>query len=67
MRSLTLRYEPYQARNSINRPQPTMIRNAKNGIATGGRSCTGKSASPTSFEAKLMLPMRLPRIGTLIP
>src|SRR6516165_8950689 len=33
---------------------------------TGGRSCTGKSASPTSFEVKLMLPMRLPRMGTLI-
>ena len=52
MRSLTLRYEPNQARNSINRPQPTMIRNAKNGIATGGRSCAGKSVEPDFFRGE---------------
>ena len=49
----------------MTKPQPTMIRNAKNGMSTGGRSCGGKSVKPTSLEVKLMLPIRLPRTGTL--
>jgi len=47
-------------------PQPTMMRKAKNGMIIGGRSAKGKSVSPTSFESKLMLPIRLPRTGRLI-
>ena len=46
-------------------PQPTMTRNAKNGMSTGGRSSAGKSARPISFEVRLMLAIKLPRIGTL--
>ena len=55
---------PTQAIASRSRPQPTMMRKAKNGIATGGRSARGKSSKPTSFELKLMLPMTLPSTGT---
>ena len=43
---------PTQASSSMTSPQPTMIRKAKNGISTGGRSCGGKSVSPTSFEVE---------------
>jgi hypothetical protein len=43
-----------------------MIRNAKNGISTGGRSWGGKSVRPTSFEFRLMLPIKLPRKGIVI-
>jgi hypothetical protein len=49
---------------SIINPQPTMIRNVKNGMTTGGRSWGGKSVKPTSLEVKLMLATncREPRI-----
>jgi hypothetical protein len=47
----------------MSRPQPTMIRKAKKGIITGGRSARGKSVKPTSFERRLMLPITLPRTG----
>ena len=47
-------------------PQPTMIRKVKNGMTTGGRSWGGKSVKPTSFEVKLILPIKLPRTGILI-
>ena len=40
-------------------PQPTMIRNVKNGINTGGLWSAGKSVSPTSLELRLMLPIKL--------
>jgi hypothetical protein len=48
------------------RPQPTMILKAKKGITIGGRSARGKSVSPTSFECRLRLPIKLPRTGILI-
>ena len=66
MLPLMLRYEPIQASPSMMSPQPTMIRKAKNGMSTGGRSDRGKSVRPTSLDVKLMLPIRLPRIGILI-
>ena len=43
-----------------------MIRNAKNGINTGGLWSAGKSVSSTSLESRLMLPIRLPSTGTEI-
>ena len=32
------------------RPQPTIIRNDRNGMNTGGRSFHGKSVGPTSSK-----------------
>ena len=45
----------------MSRPHPTMIRKAKKGIATEGRSDAGQSVRPFSFEPSVMLAIRLPR------
>jgi hypothetical protein len=38
------------------------MRNVKKGIATCGRSDAGQSVNPTSFDVKLIDPMRLPQV-----
>ena len=38
-----------------------MMRNAKNGISTGGRSAAGKLVNPTSLLWRLKEPIKLPR------
>src|SRR5258708_2500343 len=63
MRPLAVKYDAAQASTSMISQQPTMIRKAKNGMSTGGRSWGGKSVNPTSLEVKLMLAIRLPRTG----
>ncbi len=48
-------------------PQPTMIRKAKKGMATGGRFAGGKSVKADFLRTwRLMLPITLPRIGMLM-
>ncbi len=42
--------DPPQASASMSSPQPTMMRNAKNGISTGGRSALGIDLMPISRE-----------------
>src|SRR5260370_39566011 len=66
IRPLAIKYDPAQASTSMISQQPTMIRNAKNGMSTGGRSWGGKLVRPTSLEVKLKLAIRLPSTGTVI-
>ena len=47
-------------------PIPTIIRKAKNGISTGGRSSGGKVSSPISRAVQLPEAMKLPSLGISI-
>jgi len=47
-------------------PIPTMVRKAKNGITTGGRSCGGNVSSPISRAGQLPEAMKLPSRGISI-
>src|SRR6202041_3723861 len=60
-RSSSASHEPTQARNNMTTPQPTMMRNAKNGITTGGQFSGGILSSPTSPALRLSESMRLPK------
>ena len=51
---------------SMTSPMPTMMRNVKNGMTTGGRSSGGNSSNPTSREVQLPEAMKLPSLGTSI-
>src|SRR6266404_8622144 len=63
IRPAKFKYEPMKASASMIIPHPSMMRKVKNVMRTGGQSCRGKLVSPTSLESKLMLPIRLPRMG----
>jgi len=43
-----------------------LVRDGGSLVIAGGRSWGGKSVKSTSFEVKLMLPIKLPRTGILI-
>src|SRR5258707_8751043 len=60
IRRVQLKREPSQASSSIRRPQPTMIRKAKKGIATGGRSAGGEGVRANPFESKRILAIKAP-------
>ena len=60
-RSSSASHEPTQARKSMTIPQPTMTRNARKGMTTGGQSVRGILSRPTSPAVKLSESMRLPK------
>jgi hypothetical protein len=45
-------------------PMPTMMRKAKKGMMTGGRSRGGNVSRPTSRESQVPEAMKLPSLGT---
>ena len=47
-------------------PMPTMTRNPKKGMRTGGRSSTGKVSNPVSRAVQLPEAMKLPSLGISI-
>src|SRR6202021_3967192 len=57
---------PNQDTASIIRPIPTMTRNAKKGMITGGRSSGGKVSNPISRAVQLPDALQLPSGGISI-
>jgi len=49
------------------RPMPTIRRNVKNGMTTGGRSSGGNASSPTSFASHEPEAMKLPSYSAARP
>ena len=57
---------PNQDTASMIRPIPTMMRKAKKGMITGGRSWGGKVSNPISRAVQLPEAMKLPSLGISI-
>ena len=51
---------------NMSSPIPTMTRNPKNGMTTGGRSSRGNDSSPTSGAVQLPDAIMLPSFGTVM-
>ena len=56
-----------KASASMANPQPTMIRNVKNGMGTGGQFSRGMLLRPTSPAMRLSESIKLPKgVGSVI-